>query len=59
MYIMQSASKGGRSYWASCGQVYNELVETRPHVISKLAAHDWPFQRYSSPPFLLQHILVA
>jgi hypothetical protein len=56
MYIMHTASQGGRSYWASCGRIYNELVETRPHLISKLAAQTWPFQRYVLP---LKRIVAA
>ncbi|RMZ91084.1 hypothetical protein DV736_g1664, partial [Chaetothyriales sp. CBS 134916] len=44
MYVIQNAIQGGRSHWASCGQIYNEIAATRPSLIKTLSDNVWPFQ---------------
>ncbi|MCJ1403474.1 hypothetical protein MMC11_006697 [Xylographa trunciseda] len=58
MYVMETAKEGGQSYWASSGQVYNELAASRPDIIYTLAASNWPFERAGSePPYALRALL--
>lgn len=51
MYVLEGSLAGGQGYWASSAQVYNEIVATRPGLISTLAKSDWPFEKYGSSQF--------
>ena len=43
MYVMDTATEGGESLYASSGKIYNEIAVTRPDVIRTLAEGSWIF----------------
>ncbi|PVH82365.1 taurine catabolism dioxygenase TauD [Cadophora sp. DSE1049] len=51
------AASGGKCVLASGHSIYNELVRTRPDIISTLAAPDWPFALpyFHQRPILFHH----
>ncbi|KAK8016863.1 hypothetical protein PG993_015052 [Apiospora rasikravindrae] len=44
LYVMETAVKGGKTRWASGGQIYNEMARTKPQAIKVLAEGDWPHE---------------
>jgi hypothetical protein len=46
LYALETAISGGDTFWASTARIYNEMVRTKPQVISVLAKDDWPHETY-------------
>ncbi|KAI1500272.1 hypothetical protein F5X99DRAFT_410263 [Biscogniauxia marginata] len=44
LYVVETALNGGATRWASFGQIYNEMVKTKPHIIETLSRNDWPHE---------------
>lgn len=44
LYVMQTALEGGETFWASIPRIYNDIMETKPHLVAILAQENWPHE---------------
>ncbi|KAG9239331.1 hypothetical protein BJ875DRAFT_365839 [Amylocarpus encephaloides] len=58
LYSLGGAQCGGESRLASTAAVYNEIVKTRPDMISLLSSPSWIFDRFGQwPPWKMRPLL--
>ncbi|KAE9378489.1 Clavaminate synthase-like protein [Stipitochalara longipes BDJ] len=58
LYSLGEAEIGGECQLASTATIYNEIVKTRPDIISLLSSSSWVFDRFGqSPAYMVRPIL--